>query len=506
MLKMFVSAPLLLICSLMMGNHLTGASSDVSFLQHNNKNNDREGHLLHSLHRKLPVGRNKPTAEEMAAVEAEEKAAKHGSLRASAPQRNLEGDGEVSNWVCRQVIDGYLGKTGVERRSCQTCRKDPNDPAQYIITCDFTDYCSFCAHDDPAGADSCYTLTHEYTVRPWNGKFEWIEDIAYSACGIYQDTGRKACLDETYEDWGYLKSRCVSVDDESCQVCEKSKNCKGASNYFYDCGNIEAGFVMDDCDYSINDDIGKESVFVGFNYGMYAKDTDTCFDDNKGYLGNMGGTFFPTASPVAAIASVAATASPVAPTSSPVAPTASPVAATSSPVVPTLSPVTATATTVEKEPKAIFDATPAQAAASGQNKRVIGDIVIRVKVPNWQSGDVTEEIVQTALTGALLRDLSAKFPSLTHVELRGRDKGSRNRLLASKVTFELSGEAFFLKDSTPSAQEVTAAVAASVASFRKIGGWKVRAQIQSKGKGKRKRKACAERGGRWKRGKGCILP
>lgn len=289
---MLLSTPFFLTWYLILCNDLTLASSDtMTFLQRDG-NDQKKEHLLHALHRIHPTGRNRPTAEEMAGSRADERLAKQGSLRASTDPRNLQ----VSDSVCQQVLDGYLGTTGVERSACQTCRGDPNDPAQYIITCDFTDYCSFCAHDDPAGADACYTLTHEYTVRPWNGEFEWIEDVAYSACGIYHDTGRKACLDETYVDWGVLNTRCISVDDTSCRVCEESKNCEGGNYYFYDCGNIEAGLVMDDCDYSINDDIGKDSVFVGFNYGLYAEDTDTCFDDSKAYLGNMGGTSFPVAS------------------------------------------------------------------------------------------------------------------------------------------------------------------------------------------------------------------
>eukprot|EP00977_Amphora_coffeiformis_P011129 scaffold2657_cov89-Amphora_coffeaeformis.AAC.23 len=482
MFNLLASALLLLVWSLITGNNLTGASSDLSFLQHNS--NEQNEHLLHTLHRKLPTGRNKPTADEMAAFQAEEKAAKHGSLRASAHQRDLQ----VSDWVCKQVLDGYLGTSGVERNACQTCRKDPNDPAQYIIECDFTDYCSFCAHDDPAGPDACYTLTHEYTVRPWNGKFKWIEDIAYSACGIYHDTGRKACLDETYVDWGYLNTRCVSVDDKSCRVCEKSKNCKGSSNYFYDCGNIEAGFVMDDCDYSINDDIGKDSVFVGFNYGMYAKDTDTCFDDSKSYLGNLGGTLSPVASP---------TDSPTpSPTSSP----------TRSPTdTPTGSP---TDSPVEKEPEIFVDPTPAQTGGLDLVKRNFDTITVRIKNPK-NAGGVTEEVLQTALKEALLSDLNAEFSSLKYVELRGQNEGSAagNRLLKKRVIFKFSGEAYFSNDSPPSQKQVFNAEVKTLSSLTKVDAWNVRAGVQSNRREKRaaKKKACKERGGTWKRKK-CILP
>lgn len=345
--------------------------------------------------------------------------AKYGSLRASTHQRNLESG--VSEEVCTQILDGYLGTSGVERAACQTCTKDPNDDAQYIITCDFTDYCSFCAHDDPAGPDSCYTLTHEYTVRPWNGRFVWIEDIAYSACGIYHDTGRKACLDETYYNWGYLNSRCVSVDDESCGRCEPSNNCSGDNYYFYDCGNIEPDFVMDDCDYSINDYIEKDSVFVGFNYALYAADTALCFDDDKGYLGN-------------------------------------------------IDPEEET----PPDPTPVADPAPTQPEQSELIKRSLQSFTVKVVVKDKFADDVDEEIVQSTLTQILFDALSSRYPTLESVELIPIHRG-RNRILKkTRFRFRFTGEVYFSEESVPRPKKVKAEQKQILRGVSKIGKMRFR--------------------------------
>eukprot|EP00977_Amphora_coffeiformis_P023697 scaffold13961_cov176-Amphora_coffeaeformis.AAC.2 len=200
---------------------------------------------------------------------------------------------------CDIIMDNFLGTEGVERAACQECSEDPDDPGQYILFCDFSSLCTFCSPEE----DSCYTLTHEYKVRLGGGLPDFPNIVSYSACGIYHDdaepnvAGRKACLDETFDaGTGELTSKCISVDDVSCDICEDWYGCDGES-YWYGCANIEEDFFLDDCRPDFNDEIPKTSVFVGFNYGIYSDDTAACFDDTDGFLGNLP---VPTATPTLA--------------------------------------------------------------------------------------------------------------------------------------------------------------------------------------------------------------
>lgn len=232
---------------------------------------DKQQAVLSSLQRHIPLGRFRPSEEEL--IEGGYTLDKEFDEK-DAYETEYDSDGRELQMslkrTCNIILDSYLGKNGVERIACQKCRRDPNNWYQFILTCDFSDLCEFCSPQN----DVCYTLTHEYTVRPWRGRLRQAEDIAYSACGIMHDGGEKVCLDETYKNWGFLDTQCVSVDNVSCKSCKISNQC-GA--YKYECGNIEPGFVMDGCDSSFNDRIPKSSVFVGFNYGLYEADTSSCF-------------------------------------------------------------------------------------------------------------------------------------------------------------------------------------------------------------------------------------
>lgn len=241
-----------------------------------------EDRVLSALHRRIPAGRFRPSDEELELFnygeeefEEEEFFDEEGEdldmeLEYDEEGRDLQ-KRKRSLWKrCEIIKNAYLGRTGVERMACTRCRKDPKNWRQYIISCDFSSLCEFCSPQD----DSCYTLTHEYVVRPWKGRLRQVEDISYSACGIMHDGGQKVCLDETYRNWGVLNTQCVSVDGVSCQSCRVNQQC---GEWMYNCENIEPGFYMDSCDYSINDNIPKSSVFVGFNYAMYDADTTSCF-------------------------------------------------------------------------------------------------------------------------------------------------------------------------------------------------------------------------------------